>query len=137
MSEDVWNFFHSIYGGGPEITIPPRQIPRCSSDPSMQTPETPPEAQKSPDVMDKSIYSHGEPMDVSENGAKEVETVDEPMQVCKNACLSEVGEAASPTNGVDGAGLSSSDEMTPEESTRMEKAYKTRRRRKEIANLYL
>lgn len=146
VSEDVWNFFHSIYGGGPEITIR-QKIPRSSSDPNMHTPEPqPPAAEHSktpPDVMDKSIYSHGEPMDLSENVTKESETiVNEPMQVCNGnktniVSLNEVGEAVTTNGVVDGSGMSSSDEMTPEESSRMEKAYKTRRRRKEMANLYL
>lgn len=88
------------------------------------------------ETIDKNIYSHGEPMDVSENvTTKEPEIIDEPMQVCKNVSLNEVGEV-SVTNGVDGSGMSS-DEMTLEESSKMEKAYKTRRRRKEIANSYL
>lgn len=96
----------------------------------MQNPENQQVPQKQADVIDKSIYSHGEPMEISENVAKDGDGDEQPMEVCKNGCVSDV------VNGVDGSGMSS-DEMTPEESSRMEKAYKTRRRRKEVANSYL
>lgn len=127
--------------------------PRCSTESAIQPPPPPPppsppetthfvENSISPkvEVIDKSIYSHGEPMEMSSDSvaAKDMEIIDEPMEVCKNGYASdEAGEIVKQTNGLDCPAVSSSDEMTPEESSRMEKAYKTRRRRKEIANSYL
>lgn len=130
VTEDVWNFFHSIYGGGPEIRIRQKPVPRGFSECEMLP-------QKA-DVIDKSIYSHGEPMEMTESVAKDAEVNDRPVEMSKNAGTSKASDVVNGTNGVNGCdGKSSSDEMTPEESSKMEKAYKTRRRRKEIANSYL
>lgn len=142
VSEEVWNFFHSIYGGGPEIRIRQKPLLRCSSESSVQTPEMESadalkQSPQKPEIADKSMYSHGEPMEVSsETAAKEAEVKEEPLEVCRNVCTNGVIENGD-LNGLDGSGMSSSDEMTQEESSRMEKAYKTRRRRKDLVNAYL
>lgn len=63
ISEDVWNFFHGIYGGGPELRIRQRLIQKSPSDSNIPNGDV----QRPEDVS----FSHGEPMDFEEPKVEE------------------------------------------------------------------
>lgn len=155
ISEDVWNFFHSIYGGGPEIRIRQKVLQKTPSDSHMatvdseETADQPKSAVKKPeksDAVDKTIYSHGEPMDVVEtvqkNGMVETTSQEEPMEVC-NGVADDYTEKNVMTNGnisdvshtsATSTGCSTGDEVVKEDFGELERVYRNRRRRKEVAN---
>lgn len=73
IPEDIWIFFHNIYGGGPELRIKPPS-PEISDSENAEEEVSEAEIQfviptlrRKPEVnLDRKNYCHGEPMDVSE-----------------------------------------------------------------------
>lgn len=156
VSEDVWNFFHGIYGGGPEIRIRQKALQKTSSDsnesgvdtkesidfvkPALKRPEK-------AETVDKTMYSQGEPMEVVETAERnvrmEVDSQEEPMDMC-NGVADDSSEKNIMTNG-NGSHLdvphtsvtstgSTGNEVVKEDFAELERVYRNRRRRKEVAN---
>lgn len=94
VNEEIWNFFHSIYGGGPEIRIKVRGVSESEVNEEKGEEEEDlydfyiPTLKKKPDernTINKNMYCHGEPMETE--SVKEKGTTD-----CESVCVRLNGE---------------------------------------------
>ncbi|KAL3287316.1 hypothetical protein HHI36_001791 [Cryptolaemus montrouzieri] len=83
IPEDTWKYFHSIYGGGPEIRIK-QKSPQISDNDDLEEEMieddidfVSPKMSKREIELNKNIYCHGEPMELGECSEKEEDAQEE------------------------------------------------------------
>lgn len=152
VNEEIWNFFYSNYGGGPELRIKPSRMQNSCSETSLNeatnTSEEkeeefiiPPLKKKSEAItINKSMYCHGEPMDtepIDVNGLKE-EITEAPSQIVQTKHENSNHETMETQNcnHINKSVSSTSNTSATDDETgdnNDNKARKHRRRRREVA----
>ncbi|CAH0552058.1 unnamed protein product [Brassicogethes aeneus] len=132
VTEDIWSFFHGIYGGGPEIRI----HANCDCESEWRRYQSNRRSDKPDDSDDRRLHSHGEPMETegaSAAATEEGEGEDEeggraPAAIEKSV---ENGHAI----GVGSDPNVDDDDIDEEEANEMRSSAKHRRRRINLTGL--